>query len=289
MSAVYKREFSSYFNSMIGYVFIAVVTFFIGLYFNIVNLNSGYPYFAVALSSLVMILSIAVPILTMKSMAEERKSKTDQMLMTYPVKVSSVVIGKFLAMMTVYAIPILIGCLCPIIIRLCGGSGSFLIDYSTALAILCMGCMFVAIGMFISALTESQMIAAIGAIFVLLVVYMWPALIQLIPDTAAASFIGFLIIFAVVIALIHHAVRNNLVTIILTVILIGGTIVCYFANSNLLAGLLPQILSVFSATTVISNFAGNYIFDISGLIMYLTIAALFVFLTIQVMNKRRWN
>ena len=289
MYAIYKRELNSYFNSMIGYIFVAAVTFFVGLYFFIFNAGSGHPYVAQTFVSLIMILTIAVPILTMKSMAEERKSKTDQMLLTYPVKVTSVVLGKFFAMMTVYAIPVLIGCLCTFVIRLCGGDGSYLIDFSTALAILCMGCMFVAIGMFISSLTESQIIAAIGTIVILLVVYMWPALIQLIPDTAIASCVGLLIIFAVVIALIHHAIRNYVVTIVLIVLLLGGTLTCYFTSSDLLAGLLPEIMSVFSVSTIISNFANYYIFDISGLIMYLTLAALFVFLTIQSMNKRRWN
>ena len=79
MTAVYKRELRSYFNSMIGYIFIAVVMVFIGIYFMIVNLNVGFPYFAGTLSSTLIIFVFAVPLLTMKSMAEERKARTDQM------------------------------------------------------------------------------------------------------------------------------------------------------------------------------------------------------------------
>jgi ABC-2 type transport system permease protein len=173
MKAVYKREFASYFNSMIGYVYVFIVLIFIALMFTLNNMvfsyatrqaQGGYPYFAGALSGSVIILVFAVPILTMKSIAEERRSKTDQMLLTYPVPVSSVILGKYFAMLSVYAIPLIISCVCPLIISwVSAGGGSFLIDYSTILAMIFLGGLFVAIGMFISSLTESQVIAAVAS------------------------------------------------------------------------------------------------------------------------------
>jgi ABC-2 type transport system permease protein len=107
----------------------------------------------------------------MKSMRRSGKPD-DQMMLTYPVPTSSVILGKYFAMMTVYAVPLLISCLCPIVI-LIGGVGSPLIDYSAILAFLCVGCMFVAIGMFISSLTESQIIALWSTMAVLLVLFLW--------------------------------------------------------------------------------------------------------------------
>jgi ABC-2 type transport system permease protein len=202
VKAVFKREFASYFNSMIGYVYTFIVLVFIGIFFAFSNLiaspgqNGSYPYFAGALSSILIILVFAVPILTMKSMADERRLKTDQMLLTYPVKVSSVILGKYFAMVTVYALPLLVSCLCPLVIAWASaGSGSMLIDYSAIIALLFLGGLFVAIGMFISSLTESQIIAAVATMGVFLLMFFWSGLVGYVPETAAASFIGFLMRF----------------------------------------------------------------------------------------------
>ena len=116
MKAIYKREVSSYFNSMIGWIFVAVLTIFIGIYFFAYNLFQGYPYFSLSLGSSLFIFMVVVPILTMRSMADERHTKTDQLLLTAPVSVTAVVLGKYFAMLTVFAVPVAIACLCPLII-----------------------------------------------------------------------------------------------------------------------------------------------------------------------------
>ena len=159
MTAIYKRELSSYFNSMIGYVFIAVLVFFTGIYFMAYNLYSGLPQFSYTLYSLMTILMFAIPLLTMKSMAEERRSRTDQLLLTAPVSLTGVVMGKFLAMATIFLIPVALCAFCPLIIAM-NGEARLLSDYAALLAFFLMGCVFIAIGMFLSSLTESQIIAA---------------------------------------------------------------------------------------------------------------------------------
>jgi ABC-2 type transport system permease protein len=288
MKAVYKRELNSYFSSMIGYVYTAVVLIFLGLFFMLTNILGQYPYFAGALSSLTIILVFTVPILTMKSIAEERRSKTDQMLLTYPVKTSAVILGKYLAMVTVYAIPLAIGCLCPMILSW-SGAGSFLIDYSTILAFLCLGALFVAIGMFISSLTESQVIAAVVTMGVYLLIFFWTGLVNYIPKTALASLIGFLLIAAVVVFLLYRLTRSGVLTAVVGVIAGGGLVAWYLIDSTILAGLLNRFLGAFSITDAIGNFAGYSVFDLKGLLLFLSFAALFVFLTIQSLQKRRWS
>jgi ABC-2 type transport system permease protein len=84
MGAIYKRDLESHFNSMIGYIYTAVVVFLVGIFFVANNLNSGYPYFSSVLSSTLFLFIIATPILTMRSLSEERRAKTDQLLLTYP-------------------------------------------------------------------------------------------------------------------------------------------------------------------------------------------------------------
>ena len=184
MLAIYKREVASYFNSMVGWVFTAVLTVFIGIYFFVYNLFNGYPYFSLSLSYTLFVFMMIVPILTMRSMAEERHSKTDQLLLTAPVSVSAMVMGKYLAMLTVFAVPTAIACLCPLIIAL-NGSSFLLADYGSILAFFLLGAVEIAVGLLISALTESQLIAAVGTFGILLVLYLWEGLVSFLPSSAS--------------------------------------------------------------------------------------------------------
>lgn len=115
MLAIYKRELKSYFRSFIGFLFIAVTLFFLGLYFSVYNLMNGYPYFAYVVSSVTFLFMLSVPILTMRILAEEKRSKTDQLILTAPVSVGGIVMGKFLALLTIFAIPVAIICFYPLI------------------------------------------------------------------------------------------------------------------------------------------------------------------------------
>ena len=128
MTAIYKRELKSYFQSMTGYVLIAFLVIFTGIYFMAYNLNSGYPYFSYVLMNINYVLIIIIPMLTMRSFAEERKNKTDQLLLAAPVKLFDIVMGKYLAMVTVFAVPCLIFCIFPIIIK-SFGTAYLKVDY----------------------------------------------------------------------------------------------------------------------------------------------------------------
>ena len=155
MTAIYKRELKSYFQSMTGYVLIAFLVIFTGIYFMAYNLNSGYPYFSYVLMNINYVLIIIIPMLTMRSFAEERKNKTDQLLLAAPVKLFDIVMGKYLAMVTVFAVPCLIFCIFPIIIK-SFGTAYLKVDYLSILMFFLLGCMYLVIGMFLSSLTESQ-------------------------------------------------------------------------------------------------------------------------------------
>jgi ABC-2 type transport system permease protein len=288
MNAIYKRELRAYFNSMIGYVYTSIVLILIGVMFIGVNLFGGNPYFAAALSGALIILVLAVPILTMKSMAEERHQKTDQLLLTYPVKISSVILGKYFAMLTVYALPLLISCLCPLIISWVG-SGSFLLDYSAIFAFLCLGAMLVAIGMFISSLTENQIIAAVVTMGAFILLLIWPWLTSLVPHTASASLAGFMAILVVFLLILYALTRSSLLATVLGIAVGGGLIAVYLIKSTLLAGSLNAFLEATSISKVVGNFVGNFVFDLKGILFLLSFAALFVFLTIQSVQKRRWS
>ena len=106
MTAIYKRELKSYLTSMVGYLFIFFILVLTGIYFSAYQLSAAYPKFEYTLSAITFAFLIGVPILTMRVLAEERKQKTDQLLLTAPVSVSGIVIGKYLALVTVFAVPI---------------------------------------------------------------------------------------------------------------------------------------------------------------------------------------
>lgn len=130
MLAIYKRELKSYFQSMTGCVFIAFLVMFTGIYFMAYNLNAGYPYFSYTLSGSLFVFIVGIPLLTMRSFSEERRNKTDQLLLTAPVSLTQIVLGKYLAMVSVLAVPNLIFCLFPLLIKM-QGSAYLLVDYSS--------------------------------------------------------------------------------------------------------------------------------------------------------------
>ena len=117
MNAVYRREIRAYFTGMTAYVFIAFLLLFAGIYTMAYNLTSAYPNFEYVLQSMSIIFLIAIPILTMRVIAEERRQKTDQLLYALPIGMTRVVLGKYLAMITVVAIPCVIMGFYPLILR----------------------------------------------------------------------------------------------------------------------------------------------------------------------------
>ena len=160
MAAIYKRELKSYFYSMTGCIFIAFMTLFLGIYFMSYNLGSGYPYFSFSLTGMLSIMMFSIPVLTMRSLSDERRSRTDQLLLTSPVSVTGIVLGKYLSMITVFAATVLVAALCPLII-MANGTAYLAADYASLLAYFLLGCVYISIGLFLSSLTESQIIAAV--------------------------------------------------------------------------------------------------------------------------------
>ena len=288
MKAVYKREVQSYFNSMIGWMFTAVLTAFIGIYFMAYNLFQGDAYFSTALGATLFVLMVLVPILTMRSMAEERRSRTDQLLLTAPVSVTAVVMGKYLAMLTVLACPLVIACLCPLIIHF-NGTAFLLADYATILAFFLLGAVEIAVGLLISALTESQVLSAVGTFGLLLVLYLWDGLVAYLPSTAGGSLAGLLVILALVCFLVNALSSNWKVTAAVFVVGAAAIIGGYAAASDRFAGLLPDVLGRFSLLGAFDSFSVDHVFDVRGVLLYLSLIALLVFLTVQVVQKRSWN
>lgn len=181
MLAIYKRELKSYFRSFIGPLFIAVTLFFVSLYYFVYNMLNGYPYISYAISSVIVLFLISVPVLSMRILAEERRSKTDQLILTAPVSVGGIVMGKFLALLTIFLIPTAVLCIYPLIMK---GFGSVPMgeSYLAIFAFFLFGMTAIAIGLLISSLTESQVIAAVVSFIVLFLGYMMASICNLISS-----------------------------------------------------------------------------------------------------------
>ena len=288
MLATYKREFKSYFQSMVGCVFVAFLVAFTGIYFTAYNLNAGYPYFSYTLSGSLIVFIVGIPLITMRSFAEERKNKTDQLLLTAPVSLTKVVLGKYLAMISVVAIPNLIFCLFPLLIKM-NGTAYLKTDYISIGVFFLLGCVYVAIGMFMSALTESQMIAFITTFGLLLILYLWNGIIGFLPSSAIGSLIGLIVVFTIIIAYVYHMTENWMLSAVLEVLGIVASVATYIVKSSLFENLLTKILGKLALADVFTDITNNHIVDITGIVLYLSVIAIFIVLTIQAIQKRRWS
>ncbi|WP_373221411.1 ABC transporter permease [Mediterraneibacter gnavus] len=288
MLAIYKRELKSYFHSMTGCVFIAFLVMFTGIYFMAYNLNAGYPYFSYTLSGSLIVFLVGIPLLTMRSFSEERKTKTDQLLLTAPVSLTKVVLGKYFAMVTVLAVPNVIFCLFPLLIKL-QGTAYLLVDYSSIAVFFLLGCVYLAIGMFMSSLTESQIIAFISTFGILLLLYLWDGILSFLPSSALSGMIGILLILTLIVVYIYHMTKNWMLAAGIEAVGIAAALIVYFVKSSLYENFLTKLLGRLVLADVFMNISSSNIVDVSGLLLYVSILIIFVFLTIQTIQKRRWS
>jgi ABC-2 type transport system permease protein len=288
MLAIYKRELKSYFHSMTGCVFIAFLVMFTGIYFMAYNLNAGYPYFSYTLSGSLIVFLVGIPLLTMRSFSEERKTKTDQLLLTAPLSLTKVVLGKYFAMVTVLAVPNVIFCLFPLLIKL-QGTAYLLVDYSSIAVFFLLGCVYLAIGMFMSSLTESQIIAFISTFGILLLLYLWDGILSFLPSSALSGMIGILLILTLIVVYIYHMTKNWMLAAGIEAVGSAAALIVYFVKSSLYENLLTKLLGRLALADVFMNISSSNIVDVSGLLLYVSILIIFVFLTIQTIQKRRWS
>lgn len=236
MFAVFKRELKAYFQNVIGWLFIAAILALYGLYFYAYNLRSGYPYVSYSLSAIAFIMLIAVPVLTMRCLAEERHSKTDQLILTSPVSLGKIILGKYLAMAAVFTIVMLIISVTPLILSIYGTipMGE---SYVAVIGFWLYGCTCIAIGMFISSLTESQVISAVLTFAALFLGYMMSSITGLISESG---------------------------------------------------NVLTAILNAYDLYTPLDGFMSGCL-DLTGVVYYVSVIALMLFLSAQSIQKRRWS
>ena len=287
MAAIFKRETRASFTGMIGYVTAAVSLFFLGLYFTNRNLMYASSDFASVLYTTTMILLFLLPAISMRSFAEERRNKTDQLLLTSPVSIPAIVLGKFLAEFAVFAAPMVVAIFMPLIL-LAFGNVSLVSAYSALLAYLLLGAACLSIGTWISALTENQIIAYLATFGALIVTYLMNGIQTMFTSGNLLALIVFLVML--LIASILVGVLCKSLTTGCAVFCVGGVVlaVLFVVRPTWLLSAFDSVLSALALFEPFNDVVGG-MFSIPAIVYYLSVIALFLFLTGQALERRRWN
>lgn len=287
MIAIFKRELKSHFHGMLGYLFTALILIFAGVYTMAYNLSGYYAQFEYVLSGISFIYLFAVPVLSMRCVAEEKRQKTDQLLYSLPMRLSDVIVGKYLAMLVVLAVPCCVMGLYPLILSQFGP-----VPYATAYGALVgyfmLGASLLAMGLFISSVTESPVAAAVLTLVATLLLYYMIDLASFVSSASSAS-LGALCASAVVFALIVYLLtKNPIVSLLVAIGGVGGLYIWYSVDSSAFVGLFSDIMTQLSPFDRFYGFIDG-VFDLTAIVYFISFIAVFLFMSVQSMEKRRWS
>ena len=287
MIAVLRHELRGYFHSLTAYVFGASLLAFVGLGAMLYNIQAAVSSFEFVLGFSCLVFAVIVPVLTMRVIADERRQKTDQLLYSLPITTTQVVLGKYLALLAVYLLPLLLICLYPLVFAQFG-EVYLPTSYGSLFAFFLLGAALLAVGMFLSSLTESQGLAAGISIAAILLNYYSVDLAEYASSTAFGTTVVLLVLCLAAGFLARYVTGSETFGWGVAFCLVAAVGVVRLVDGALLEGLLPRAMNALSLFERFYTFV-NGIFDLTGIVYYLTVAVLFLFLTVQSMEKRRYH
>ena len=287
MTAVLKHELRNYFHTLTAYVFGAFLLAFIGLGATLYNLQAAVSNFEFVLSFGSLVFVVIVPILTMRVIAEEKKQRTDQLLYSLPITTTEVVLGKYLALLVVYLIPLAVVSVYPLIFARYGDV-YLLTSYGSIFAFFVLGAALIALGVFISSLTDNQGFAAGIGIAVILLNYYSASLSEYVSSTPAGALIAAFALVIVLGVVIRHLTKNENLAYGFYFLAGGAVLILYLADPEAFSGLLPSVMKTLSLFERFYVFV-NGVFDLTAIVYFVTFAAFFLFLSVQSLEKRRYN
>ena len=287
MTAVFRHELKNDFHSLTTYLFGACLLAFIGLWAMMYNLQASVSNFEFVLGDSCLAFVVIVPILTMRTVAEERRQRTDQLLYSLPITTLQVVLGKFLALLVVFAVPLCVIAVYPLIFSRYG-EVYLPTSYGSLFAFFLLGAALLAVGMFLSSLTENQGFAAGIGIAVILLNYYSVSLSEYASSTAFGSAVAIYVLIVLLGVLIKHLTGNEKLAWGVGFGLLAVTLVAYFADTAAFEGLLPKIMTRLSLFERFYVFV-NGVFDWTAVVYYVSVIGFFLFLTVQSLEKRRYN
>ena len=287
MKAVFKHELRQYFDSMTAYVFGAFLLLFIGIGSMLYNLQSAVSNFEFVLNFASIVFVVIVPVLTMRTLSEERKQKTDQLLYALPISTTQVILGKYAALLLVFLIPLCFVALYPLLFSQFG-EVYLPTAYGSLFAFFLLGAALIAVGVFLSSLTDNQGLAAGLGIGAILLNYYSVSLSEYVSSTAIGSLVTFAVLIVCLGLIIRALTRNDMLSIAVGLVLLAALIGVYALDGTALEGLLPDIMKTLSLFSRFSVFV-NGVFDLTGVVYFLSVTVSFLFLAVQSMEKRRYN
>ena len=286
MIAIMKKELRAYFNSIIGWLFIAFFLAFVGLYVFLYNFLNQSAFIGYALSSVSLIFALLVPMVTMRIIAEENKQRTDQLLLTSPVSIGRIVLGKYLALEILFALAMAFICIYPVIFSFFGPV-NMKMSYVAVLGFFLVGSAYLAIGLFISSLTESQAFAAVMTFVVVLITCLADGIAELLPSTAKAAYATYTFLWLVVAVWLWRMLKNSSVAIAIFAVGECALTAVYLLKPPMLEGTIPTVFGTVSVMKLYDETITG-VFNLTMPVYYVSIAFVFCFLTYQNIRKRRY-
>jgi len=287
MLAILKRELKTYFLTPVGYIFMGFFLLISGFFFAFGNLFQGNPSYNSMLGTITFVFMILVPILTMRLLAEETRQKTDQLLLTSPLRVTQIVLGKYLAAVAVFLLTVAVTFVYPIILSFYGSIAIAEI-IGGYIGFLLLGASFIAVGLFVSSLTENQVVAAVVTFSMLLFFWIMDGLHQYLPNTTTSGIVFISLLLCGLVLIIHRGAKNLFITVLTGLVSAAGITIGYFVNNFLYDGLILKFIERLSLLKRFEPFiSGNL--SLGPVVFFLSFITFFIFLTIQMIEKRRWN
>ena len=287
MAAIFKREMKMYFSSMIGYVFTAFFVLVTAIYFSLQNILSLSPQFENVFNSVIMMFLILAPILTMRLLSEETKQKTDQLLLTSPVSVVGVVLGKFFAAVTVFIIALVITMLFPLILSFYGSIAVAQI-IGSYIGFFLLGSSFIAVGFWISSITDNQIVSAVATFASVFLLLMVETIVSSASGNLTFSFIFALIIALLIATYFYSNTKDWSVGVIVFIVEAAVLAILYLKKPGVFYGLAGNFASMFAVLTRYNNFAMG-ILDLGSVVYFISFIGVFLYFTVRVIEKRRWS
>jgi len=287
MLEILNKELKSYFHSSASYIFLFVFLLISGIFFTLSNLIAASGDYPSILYTMIFVFLFLVPILTMKTIAGEAHEKTDQLLLTAPVRTWEIVLGKFLAAASIFLLAVVITFIYPIILI---KFGSIPLGETTGayIGFILIGLCFITIGIFVSALTENQVTAAIGTFGALFIVSMLDWVGSGLPTSIISGVIFAEVLVILISLFLYYNIENIIISV--TTTFIGSLIVLiiYLKNKNLFEGFLAKFVDWFSLMKRYEPFNMGML-SASSIAYYISFSIFFIILTINIINRRRWN
>jgi ABC-2 type transport system permease protein len=289
MLAIFRRELRAYFTSPIGYIFMGFFILLSGIFFAAGNLLRGDPRYTGLLGTITFVFLIVVPLLTMRLLTEDTRQRTDQLLITSPLSIAEIVLGKYLAAVAVFLITLLVTVIYPVIMsffallglawwEILGGYIGFFL----------LGASFIAVGLFFSSLTDNQLIAAVETFAALLVIWILDFISQSVPSDAVSGLVFLALIAAALVLMVFLSTRSPIAAAATGVVAAAAIVLAFVLRRSVFDGLIGRILDWFSLLKRYNDFSLG-VLSLSPIVYYLSFSGAFVFLTVRMIEKRRWS